>query len=277
MIIQNANTIDANLTNAQVGANSTLTARAKSSPLELCGTRVRLDGEPRTGTAEAVLPTPTDATQSNASNFASGDSTLARVSISVAHLSKTVHTACPANNQGLNAVAHLIPAAINELEKDIADIVAAKYVSASLGAADVSVAAASFAIANLKTLIGASTAFPRVALLSTTAMLGVSANLDGGNYPGLAGVFEHNLTGADGYAVVTGPSGLAYVVEQPRSLGAYYHQGLTVTQIELPTLKIPAWQCVWWDLASRTQFASVDLLFGCAIADATATAYAAAP
>lgn len=270
--IQNSNTVDAGLSNRQLGANSILTPLPKTPPFSLIGTRVSPQGGARTGIVACALITPTDATQSGASNFQTGDSTLTSVDVTVAHLSKSVHIANPAGQLGLDAVAHLLPAAINELEADIATIVAGKYLTATLGATDSEVAEASFAVANLKVLIRASTAFPRVALMTTTALCGIAGDLDGGNYPGLVGVFEHNLTGASGYAVVTGPSGLVYINEQP---SVVVTPSLKIDKITLPQSGLTAWRHVWFDLGTRTTWASVDLLFGCAIGDPAASAYAA--
>ena len=278
-----SNTVDATLTTSQLAANSVPPAEGFVCPIANIATRARPLGPPRTGKVRCSIASSASSTDSNPANFQeNGDASLLDVDIDVDHIVRRFHVRATEGNQGLTTAGHLFEPLIREFEKDVFDLVTLQIQTSYFGDADVSASAAAFSTANLKTLIEANSGNPRTLLVAKAAFLNLAGDLTLGadglwRYPGVdGGVYEASLSG-DGHTVLAGPTALAWHMERPTSFDRIPPNEINVREIVLPRLKIAAWSCWWFDLRTRTNWLSVEGLFGVGKADVGALTFAADP
>lgn len=278
-----SNITNAGLVPVQISANSITPSEPKGAPVAKFGTRVRPIGPATTGTVEAVKIGAISALATDPTTFQSGDTTFAKVTLTVSHLAKRGTVAAPEGNLGLSVVNHAQEALARGLATDILGRHLLAITSGAFGAADVTSQPDAFDIADLSAVAAANNGEPRVALVATAAMPTIAPDLKLGSdnvwrYPAIdAGIYETTLTGDADVAIVAGPEALAYLVERPEVFSTYPPAEVQISEILLPVIQIPAWVCKWYDRSARAWWVSVECLHGVAAADATALSYAATP
>jgi len=278
------NTIHADLTSTNLTANAVHIRPVRACPLGNIATRVRPTQKPAKGNIRVPFVTATASSDDDPTSFnTGGDATVDDVGMTVVHQVKKGHFSSPEGGLGLSTGAHLERSLINDFERDLWKLVTLQIVAGAYGAADVSVAAASYVAASLKTQIGACEGNPRTLCVAKAALLGLAGSIELGadglwRYPGVdAGIYETELsTGDANVAILAGPSALAFHMENP-DVYSLPPAEIKVTELVLPVLKIPAWKFEWRDRATRANWISIEGLFGAAPAEVAALSYAASP
>ncbi|GEM_PF-6901801 len=276
--IFNANTVTGIVAESII-TNAVLPPIVRCAPLPSIGTRGRLK-RVQTGKQRMAHVISNTAAQSNPTNHQSGDTVVEEIELNVVHISKAAGLTAQEQNIGLN------PALLNDglarlAEQDIWDNhVSPLIAAAGFGAADVSVLPASFDETHLEDLIAACVSMPRALMIQPAARENIASMLQRGpagwEYPGIDGIYEIGADVGEANTVLAGPEALAYAVEAPPYTSAPPGE-ITVKEITLPRLGIPAWQTTWLDRATRSAWQSVELFFGIAPANAAALSYAADP
>jgi hypothetical protein len=274
----NTNTIPASSTVALTGLS---TSQNFFAQLDSIATRVKLD-KPTPGEHQVPFITANTGGQTNPDNYQVGDSTVDNLPITVALISKALHLTQGERNSG-NRPEHLLNSLALLAEADLITLINTQITAVNYGAADSSVTTANFDEPELQALITACAARPRTLLIPNAARAGVVDSLKLGadgiwRYPGIdGGIYEVSGAFADGHTVLAGPEAMIYVAEKPDMVVPLPAGEIKITEILLPTLRIPAWQTSWFDRGTRQSWHSVDLLFGIAPGRVSALSFAATP
>jgi len=213
--------------------------------------------------------------QSNATNFESGDSTLAVSTVTVNQLSNSFHLLNSELNQG-SRLAHLAQINANNLADKISDAITAVMVTGTYGTAITVGAAANFDSADLPPILAAAKNYGRKVLL-----------LDGGHLAYLLPTdrdsFRLGEQGAYGFDVIAeqnrwtdatantcgfvcGPD--AIVLASGRSIELPSGQFESIGSVTLPQ-GITVQTATWYNTAGRVWWAAYDVMFGAVAGDTT--------
>jgi ATP-dependent Clp endopeptidase proteolytic subunit ClpP len=270
-----ANTVDSALANTVLSNEFVTTMRTYIAPWSAFTRTVALSPVSRRQVLEVPLYSSSGSKQQNATNYETGDSTLAPVAVTVAEESKSFHVSRPEQNLGLQ-LAGLIPTNTKVLAEGIHAKMTALMTSGNFGSGTVVGAAANFDSADLPAILALGKNFDSVRLV-----------LDGGHLayllptntyafkfgePGAfgfdGGIYKSNLwTGAITNTVgfVCGPDAIVNAWGQAENLPA--GEALSTTTVDVNG--IPFSLTVWFSRASRAVWASIQVMHGCAVGDAT--------
>lgn len=220
------------------------------------------------------------AIQTDPTNFETGDTTATNVNVLLKHYSKSFHLTSSEINKSwklMNAV-------------DInAQIVANKIIDVALApvtatnfATNVTIAQASFSATNVKTLWASVAKSPlRHLILDATAysqLLPSDKNsfIPGSGAYGYDGIFLNTRwdgAGTNIYGFACGPEAVAVASGIPKMDESIASLLAGQRVVELPDLGLSVQINVWGSLASRSAWASMDVMFGAALGDNTAGAH----
>lgn len=211
--------------------------------------------------------------QSNATSFESGDSTLAAVQVTVNQLTASFHISNAAQNQGFQ-LQQLATGAAYKLVDAVSDVCTALMTNGNYSADNVIGAAASFDYTDLPAIWVLGKNWPRKNLVLDGSYLGylIPRTRDWFTL-GEAGAYGFDLiaennrwtsAATDIVGIVCAPDGMAVASGVPVAVpaGEFYNTG-TATMKNGLTVQYNA----WFSKASRTIWASYDIMFGAAVGD----------
>lgn len=214
--------------------------------------------------------------QTNATNFESGDSTLAATSVTVNQKTVSFHITNAELNSG-HKLADLAEINAHQFSDAISDVMTALMIAGNYGAATTIGAASAFDSADLPAIMALAKNYRRKHLLLDGGHLAYLLPTDrdkfrigeAGAY-GFDGIFEQNRwTGATTNAAgfVTGPDAIAVAAGMPVDLPA--GQFLSLNNVTLEDIGLTVMTASWFNTAGRVHWASYDVMFGAAAADTT--------
>ena len=234
-------------------------------------------------TIQVPIATAGSTTQTNATNFESGDSTLDNVAVTVNQYTNSFHLTNEQIQQG-SRIEHLAKINLHQLANKVIDAALAPVTTANFGTAVVDVDTADLVTASsLKTLWGAlKDGDVRNVILDGSIYANfLPANLDafqvasGGRNVGMYGfdLFTYNNRWTGAGATVRGfacsPQAIAVASGVPVS-SPVDSDMISVEQIPIPELGLTIQMSMWSSRATRTLWASYDVMFGAAKADGSA-------
>ena len=274
--IYNANTIDSGLANSLLASDAVQTMRTYVAPLGAFTKAVSVSPISPRQVINVPLVSSSGSIQTNPTNFETGDTTAGDIAVTVNQYSKSWAVSHAEGNLGLK-LAQLAPTNAAVLSEGLVALVTAKMTNANYGADNVIGAAANFDSADLPAVLALGKNFSRVTLLLDGGHLAYLLPTtresfvfgEAGAYGFDGGIYKNNLwTGGatDIAGFVCGPDAIAIATGQPANLpnGEYVTQevvsigaGISVTAT------------TWFSRASRAMWGSFDVMFGCAVGDAT--------
>jgi hypothetical protein len=219
-------------------------------------------------------------TQTNATNFESGDSTLTNIAVSVSQFSNSFHLTNAQINSG-HKMSSLFEINLRQLANKVLDTAFAPVTNANFGADVVDVASGSFDTDSLKSLwAGIKDADVKNLILDGSYYAQIlptnqdAFDLSSGSY-GFDGIYLNNRWSGAGSNIVgmaCDPSALAVASGIPVTSDAVSSLLIEQEIIEIPDLGISIQFNMWASTASRETWASFDVMFGAAAGDTTAVA-----
>ena len=273
--IRNANTVDAALANTVLSGEFVTTMRSYIAPWSAFTRTVSLSPVSRRQTLEVSLASSAGSKQQNATNYESGDSVLAPIAVTVAEESKSFHISRPEANLGL-ALAALVPTNAKVLAEGIHAKMTALMIAANYGAATTIGAAANFDATDLPAILALGKNYDSVRLLldggHLAYLLPTSRESftfgEAGAYGFDGGIYKNNLwtSGIANLAgFVCGPDALVNAWGAADGLPS----GEALSQSTADVNGIPFGVSVWFSRASRSVWASMQVMHGCAVGDAS--------
>lgn len=276
-----ANTIDADLLQDSV---STVVINALSNRFApfAAYTRDYNDGgiAPVTVTKNVQVPviSSTSSTVKNPTTFIGGDTVTSNCPVTVDAYSKPIHLTSAQLNSRIK-LEMFAQAAANQFADDIMAVVTGKLLDASITPANEVVAQASFAAANAKSIWGKLGKTSQKHLILDSVAYAQLAPSDKNSFDlGARGAFgfegvHHQTTWtgatANTYGIGCGPEFMAIYADVPLMSDKVKSRLTKQTNLVLPfglTVQLNEWV----DVNTRTEYMSLDVMFGAAIADANA-------
>jgi len=266
-----ANLIDADLLLDTLSNRVVTTLGDKLAPLSSFARDFTPNELPaQTKYVQVPLVTAADAVQTNPTNFETGDTNTSNVGVLVSHYSKSFHLTSAQLNQKLQ-LDMLMDKNLQVFANKIIDVALTGVTNANFTTQNIIVAQASIAAANLQTVwAGIAKNDSKAVLLDATAyskLLPTSLTAIDVRTQGAYGFDNFYLNtrwtgaGANVYGFAAGPGAIAMAagipVKGPSSGGIVNSRTVT-----LPGLGLSVEVNTWYAPASRTQWASFDVMFG---------------
>lgn len=292
---QDANTLGASLVTDYLSDGLLIVAANKLAPLALFSRKFSADPQKPRATIQVPKATAGATSQTNATNFESGDTTLTNVPVTVNQISQSFHLTNDQLNKGFD-LAQLAGINADVFANALSDIWTAIDIVGNYGAAQVIGLAANFDPNDLPALFGVAKNFRlRNLLLDGTYLAflfpGVISNfssgvgLGAGNqsrtvFPGVFGfdniAMQNRWTAATANSVgfLCGPDALAIAAAMPIQQPASEFISMKTITIEGAgtndsSLGISVQLVTWYSRATRTIWASYDVMFGAAAGEVT--------
>lgn len=221
------------------------------------------------------------AIQTNPTNFETGDTTQDNVNVLVSHYSKSFHLTSLQSNQSFQ-LDTLVDINAQVVANKIIDVALAPVTSTNFPT-NVTVAQASFVVANVKTLWAAAAKSPqRYLILDSVAysqLLPSDKNsfIPGTGAYGYDGIYLNTRwtgAGTNIYGFACGPSAIAVAAGIPKVDESIARLMIGQKTVTIDGLGLAVQLNMWGSLSSRTTWASFDVMFGAALGDNTAVARA---
>ena len=214
-------------------------------------------------------------TQTNATNFESGDSTLDNIPVTINQYSQSFHITNAEMNSG-HSLANLAQINAQTFVNSISDVYTALMVAANFGAATTIGAAANFDSADLPPILALAKNYRSKNLLLDGGHLAYLLPTDKFQFAlGEAGAYGFDLIAeqnrwTNGVANIAGficsPDAIAVASGLPVELPS--GEFLQMSTISLP-IGLTVQSCVWFSRAGRVHWASYDVMFGAGPGDTT--------
>lgn len=278
----NVNTLSSTLVPAFLAEQFVQTAQVQLAPLAAFSRDFGLDRIRPRATVVVAKHTSGPTVQTNATNFESGDSKLDPISVTMNQYTASFHLDNAAQNQGFR-MATLAEGATINLAKKISSIWTTLLATATYGAGTAIGAAASFDRDDLPAILALAKDWPRKNLVldwgHLAYLLPKDVNyfgLTSGDIPGREGlkpygfdmvVAQNDWTGAasNTVGVVCDPDAIAVASGLPVSFGS--GSSIVTETATVEGLGLTVLACSWFSNASRTTWASYDVVFGAAAGD----------
>jgi len=277
-----SNTYSATLVTESLSKAAITVLQNKFSPLKAYATQVETDPIKPLAKVEVKHITAGGTTQTNATNFESGDSTIAAIGVTMNQYSQSFNVSNADLNNGLR-IEDLARANAKALASKIQQVVNAVLTTTNFTATPIVSAPAGFGLSDLQSLYGTLKKADEKNLILDGDYFARITNQPGYYQP--AGVvpgdgwrpFGWNFIGENtewtgaganvrGFACAT--TAIAAAVGVP--LEAPNSKILTREIITIPGLEIQIAAHTWFAPASRSLWASYDVMFGAALGDASA-------
>jgi hypothetical protein len=278
-----ANTFDSALVTDSLRDVAITVLQSRLAPLNAFSQDFSADPLKPRATVQVPIATAGGTTQTNATNFESGDSTLDNVAVSVSQYSNSFHLTNDQINGG-HRLEKIAKINLHQLANKIIDVALAPVTAANFGAATIDVDTAGDVTAtSLKTLWAAIKDGDSRNLIVDGSIYAqfLPANLDafqlasGGKNVGMYGFdfFSYNNRWDGAEATVTGfacsPQAIAVASGLPSNDIAGSDM-MAVENIEIPDLGLTVQMNMWVSRATRAVWASYDVMFGAAKGDPNA-------
>lgn len=220
----------------------------------------------------------TSATVKNPTTFIGGDTVTSNVAVTVDAYSKPIHLTSAQLNQKLK-LEMFATAAANQFANDIIGVITAKILDASISTTNEVVAQASFAAANAKSIWGKLGKTSQKHLILDSVAYAQLAPSDKNSFDlGARGAFGydgiHHQTlwtdaTANTYGIGCGPEFMAIYADVPMMSDGVRRRLDRQSNIVLP-FGLNVQLNSWVDANTRTEYMSMDVMFGAAVADGAA-------
>jgi hypothetical protein len=278
-----ANTFDSALVTDSLRDVAITVLQSRLAPLNAFSQDFSADPLKPRATVQVPIATAGGTTQTNASNFESGDSTLDNVAVSVSQYSNSFHLTNDQINSG-HRLEKIAKINLHQLANKIIDVALAPVTAANFGAATIDVdTAGDVTAASLKTLWAAIKDGDSRNLIVDGSIYAqfLPANLDafqlaaGGKNVGMYGFdfFSYNNRWDGAEATVKGFACSPQAIAVASGLPANDIAGsdmMAVENIEIPDLGLTVQMNMWVSRATRAVWASYDVMFGAAKGDPNA-------
>jgi len=281
-----ANSFDANLILDTMSKQVLTTLGNRLAPLNAFCRDFTTDVLVQNAYVQVKKPNAASAIQTNPTNFETGDTNIANVAVQVKHYSKSFTVGSMEYNQGFR-LTDLVDFNAQVVANKIIDIALAP-ITATNFATNVTVAQASFVAANAITLWGAvakstkrhlvldGTAFAK--LLPTSgenfALGGPTSYRPGAyGYDGIVLNTRWDGAGTNIYGFAAGPEAVAMAAGIPLVSDAVAQRQYGSRILTLEGLGLSVQLNYWASTATRSDWASIDVMFGAALGDNTAGAH----
>ena len=278
-----ANTFDSALVTDSLRDVAITVLQSRLAPLNAFSQDFSADPLKPRATVQVPIATAGGTTQTNASNFESGDSTLDNVAVSVSQYSNSFHLTNDQINGG-HRLEKIAKINLHQLANKIIDVALAPVTAANFGAATIDVdTAGDVTAASLKTLWAAIKDGDSRNLIVDGSIYAqfLPANLDafqlaaGGKNVGMYGFdfFSYNNRWDGAEATVKGFACSPQAIAVASGLPANDIAGsdmMAVENIEIPDLGLTVQMNMWVSRATRAVWASYDVMFGAAKGDPNA-------
>lgn len=273
--IRNANTVDAALANTILSSDAVTTMRTYFAPWTGFTRTVQMSPVSKRQTLEVPLVSSAGSMQTNATNYETGDTTLAPIAITTAEYSKSFHVTRPQTNLGLQLSAHA-PTHAKILGEGISALFTALMTNANYGADVVIGAAADFSATDLPAILAYGKNYTKTTLVidggHLAYLLPTSRESfvfgEPGAYGFDGGIYKNNLwtSGAtDICGLVCGADAIVSAWGQADGLPA----GEAISQSNIDIMGFPVSVTVWFSRATREVWGSYQLIGGVAAGDKT--------
>ena len=271
---QTANTLETKLIGDFIADAAIAIIQPKLAPLAAFSTDFGTDPLKPRATVQVAKATAGATTLTNPTNFETGDSTLAAVTVTVDQKTQPFHLSNDAVNQGYK-LAQLATINADIFANAISDIYTALMIVANYGATTVIGVAASFDSADLPAIFGlAKNYMQRNLLLDGSHLAGLIPTNQQSFTLGQAGAFGFNRiemqnrwTGAVANTVGFVCDVTAIAVASGLPINQPAGEFLAQDNILLPKLGLSIQFNNWYSRATRSLWASYDVVFGAAVGD----------
>lgn len=274
-VIRNANTVDSALANTVLAGEFVSVMRTYIAPWSAFTRVVSPSPVSRRQTLEVPLFSSSGSKQQNATNYETGDTTLAPIAVTVAEESKSFHVSRPEQNLGLQ-LAGFIPTNARILAEGIHAKMTGLMTTGNFGAGQVIGVAANFDAADLPAILAIGKNYDSVRLLldggHLAYLLPTSRESFQFGEPGAygfdGGIYKNNLwTGAatNTCGFLCGPDAIVNAFGQAEGLPT----GEFLSQEKVDVNGIPFTLSVWFSRSTRFVWGSIQIMHGCAVGDAT--------
>jgi hypothetical protein len=274
-----ANTIDSALLIDTLATKAETVLANRLAPLRCFSKDFSTDNYSQGKSIQVPIATAGSTTLTNPTNFESGDSTLGKIAVTMNHYSQPFHVTSAQYNSKTR-IEQLAGVNLNALADKIGGVCTALILAANYtGTAEV-VAVASFAAANAKSVWGKLAKTTEKYLILDPAAYANLLPTDRNSFdPGLSGAFgfagifaQNNWTGATAntYGFACSPEAMAIasgIPDQVPGLAGMLTDQRTVT---LDQLGLSVQINTWVSPSTRSLWASYDVMFGAAAAQAGA-------
>ena len=278
----NGNTLSSTLVPSFLAEQFIQTAQVQLASLGAFSRDFGLDRIRPRATVVVAKHTSGPTVQTNATNFESGDTTLGVVSVTMNQYTASFHLDNAAQNQGFRMATLAHGAALN-LSKAISDVWTALLATATFGADKAIGAAASFDRDDLPAILGYAKDWPTKNLIldwgHLAYLLPKDVNyfgLTSGEIPGRDGLKPYGFDGiwannrwtsaeSNTVGVVCDPDAIAVASGLPVSFGS--GSSIVTETATIEGLGLTVLACSWFSNASRSTWASYDVIFGAAAGD----------
>lgn len=274
-----ANTIDADLLIDTLGQKAITYLGDRLAPMRAFASDFSSDGIAQTKSIQLVKVTAGATTLKNPTSFIAGDSTTSNVAVTVDAYSQPFHITSKELNQKMR-IENLADANLQALALTLSKVWTALILVGTFTNTAVTVAQASFVAASAKSLLGSVMKCREkhlvldgvaYAQLAPSDKNGFSLS-ESGAY-GFNGIHcQTDWTGATAnvYGFAAGPEALAMYANIPLMDPAVAARLDGQKNFVIPGIELPIQVNTWVDANTRTRWASYDIMFGAAVAEATA-------
>ncbi len=278
-----ANTFDSALVTDVLRDTAITVLQSRLAPLSAFSQDFSADAIAPRRTVQVPIATAGSTTQTNATNFESGDSTLDNVAVTVDQYSNSFALTNAEINQGFR-IKNIAKINLHQLANKIIDVAFTPITTTNFGSAVVDVnTAADFTVAELKTLWGAlkDGDVRNVILDGSIYAQFLPSNLEafqvasGGKNVGMYGfdLFTYNNRWTGAGSTIRGfacsPQAVAVASGLPQNSPASSDM-ISQENIVIPDLGLTVQMNMWVSRSSRALWASYDVMFGAAKGDGSA-------
>lgn len=273
--IMNANTVDAALANTILSGDFVTTMRTYCAPWTGFTRRVEMSPVSKRQTLEVPLVSSAGSMQTNATNYETGDTTLAPIAIVTSEYSKSFHITRPQTNLGLQLAAHA-PTHAKILGEGLSALFTAEMTNANFGADVVIGAASDFAANDLPAILALGKNYTKVTLVLDGGHLAYLLPTshesfkfgEPGAYGFDGGIYKNNLwtsAATDIAGLVCGADAICSAWGQADGLPA----GEAISQTNVDVEGFPFSSTVWFSRATREVWGSFQIVGGVKAGDKT--------
>ncbi len=267
------NTIDADLLIDTLSNQAVTYLGDVLAPLSAFSTDFSTDELVQTKAVQVPIVTGGSTTLTNPTSFEAGDGATDNRSVTVNHYSQPFHITSAQMNQRIR-IEMLARANLQSLGTKIAGVLSALTLAANFTGTAETVAQASFAAANAKSLWGKLGKNRRKVLLLDSVAYAQLAPSDKNAFDlgqkgayGFDGIFQHTYwTGATAntYGIAAGQDAFCIAAGIPAQVPGLAQEMVAQKTMQIDGLGLPIQMNVWVSRASRQLWASYDLMFGAA-------------
>lgn len=276
-----ANTFDADLVNKILSQTALTKVQSKLAYLGAFTTDFSNEvRDMRSRTLQVPFASAGSAVQVNPENFEDGDTTLDEVAVTMDHISKSFYITSADFGNGLR-LEQLATQAMNTVTSKIEALVFSLLTETNYGAPAVTgITAGALSVANLKTLYGAIPGDQKVAILKDTEFANLlPSDLNGFDITRQKSGYGYDYIDRSGSGFASAgtkivgfganPAAIVMASAIPSYAGPVGDL-LNTTVVDVPSIGLSIQSNVWASAATRNVWGSFDVLFGCAVGDASA-------